>query len=515
MTLRNLTLRASVVFLAGLTALTPILSESEAESSAAADLGEPRAIPEDAPRTRSVEQSTIEFQRLRFSLPGNWAGNPAESTLTITSPEYAGSAITIVEPSDERTWTAVQFLLNGITGMERGRQTLRVYPERPQQGVTASGAGYVFQSRVSRDQQGRLRYTAYYAFSTGSRFQAVIAMAETAPAFQQVIPALGQSLNNVRVSVPQAGTQASTGPELGFFAYRLRHLPDRWTVEESPFANMMVLQCIRLPGRADAVGSVSEFRVIYELQPNVPVSPLAALQNFLIGRAPLAMANLELNPARITKIAEGTLNNGLQYTGLALEQDNDDRFYLAAWMIQGPGYSLIIGTGLKYFRYDMIRRNSTFAQDQQLWYRHFNNLLSVAESVQWEPGGVERDQNLERWLLSQRQFRYHRESSIVGSDISFFSSNKRFWDFLPGNEVRYEIDHFRSFNSFDVTPTGLPDYSSGYLTNAGSTDNARFVVVRQAGQNYILVNHPNGLYTFHPFVQQPFTIDGFRHGCCS
>ncbi|MCB1318628.1 MAG: hypothetical protein KDK34_00160 [Leptospiraceae bacterium] len=473
-----------------------------------------------AQSTPSLQGNTdIQFKRLAVTLPGNWQAQEQAEIMTARTNQLPNSALLFVGPSDLRTWTITGYLEHGIQGMERqeNRQLVKAFPEKVREGLTPEGVGFAFQSRVTRGAQNDVRYSAFYAFATGARFQTIVAMSGNPDEFKILLSELGTAFNQIAVRLDTRRVNPSTGVTHSFFNYSLKQ-PADWKRVDPPYANLSVYQVPRLPGSNYVFGDTNHFVVEYELQPGVPVSPIAALESFLTKRSTLYYKSWhsEEDALRIAGITEMQLSDGRTLTGLALQQTNDDRFYLGAWMLSGPGYSLIIASGFKLFRYDLIKRNSTAAVEHQAWYAFYNNLPSLAASVSWDNRNLRRNEQAEATLLQQRQFRYHRETNITGSSISVFSSNRISWNFLPENRVEYEMDKFSSFNDYEFNAnTGQIDTSSGYLTGEQQGRDSIFQVWNKDGRDYIVVIRPAGVATFHPLTLRPqFTIDGFQHGCC-
>ena len=461
----------------------------------------------------------IKFQRLSFQVPGTWSTRNQGKVLIASNSQFPGALIMVTEPSELRTWTIRGFLEHGMLSMERqeGRSLLKAFPPQVAEGHTKAGDGFAFQTRVTRDSKGSVRYAAYYAFSAGARFQTVILLTDQSEKLQTLIKSLGPALDNIDISMPATAVQPSSGVEHSFFNYSLRQ-PSHWRKEESPYANLAVYSPVRLPGSDYVFGATNQFIVEYELQPGRPVSPVAALASFLSDRSSTYYKswNYPEDALRIARIDEMQLANGIRIVGLALVQTNDDRFYLGAWLVSGPGYTLIIGSGFKLFRYDLIKRGSTAAIENKAWYAFYGSLPSIAASVQWDNERISRNSKAENALIHQKSFRYYREASISGSGISVFSSNRVEWDFLSKNRVRYKMDKFSSFNSYEYNPaTNNQDSSSGFLTQKDQGGENLFQVWKSGGQEFIVVIRPAGVATFHRLTLTPhFSIDGFRNGCC-
>ncbi|MBU43943.1 MAG: hypothetical protein CMN76_12045 [Spirochaetaceae bacterium] len=424
----------------------------------------------------------------------------------------------ISEPSDLRTWTARGYLENGILGMEKqqGQKLVKAFPDTVVEGLTKNGTGFAFQSRVTRDSRGQGRFTAYYAFATGARFQAFIIMTDRSETMQTLLKAFSPAFEQVQTSAPVKNVRSWTGVDVSFFNYTVQ-LPAQWKYGESPYANLAVYHPGRLPGSAYVFGSSNHFVVETELQPGNPVSPVAALSSFLSKRSTTVYKNWHSpeDALRIERIDELQLPDGRQIVGLALRQDNDDRFYLGAWLINGPGYSLIVSGGFKLFRYDLIKRGSTAATEHRAWYAFYESLAGLAASVKWDNRSIQRNASAENYLKSQKRFRYRRESFISGESISVASSNVVEWDFYSDNRVNFKMDKFTSFNSYDFNPNqNYNDWSSGYLTQEKQGKDSLFQVWNAKGRDYIVVMRPAGVATFHPLTTAPFTIDGFENGCC-
>ncbi len=470
----------------------------------------------EAPPAASTD---ISFQRLSFSLPGKWQAREQGKILTVTNPELPGTLVMVTGPSDLRTWTIRGFLENGMVSMERqeGRSLLKAFPEQVAEGLTQAGNGFAFQTNVTRDSKGSVRYAAYYAFAAGARFQTVILFADQAQKLQTLMKIVGPAFDRISVSVPAGTVKPVQGVDRSFFNYSLKQ-PSHWKEAESPYANLAVVSPLRLPGSQYVFGSTNNFVVEYELQPGRPVSPVAALASYLSDRSSTYYKswNSPEDALRIARIDEMQLPDGRQIVGLSLVQTNDDRFYLGAWLVPGPGYTLIIASGFKLFRYDLIKRGSTADIENRAWYSFYDSLPSIAATVRWDNSRIRRVSASEEFLMRQKSFRYLREASITGSSISVFSSDRVEWDFLSGNRVRYKMDKFSSFNSYEYNPaTNNQDSSSGFLTQKDQGGENVFQVWESGGQEYIIVLRPAGVATFHRLTRAPqFTIDGFRHGCC-
>lgn len=471
-----------------------------------------------SPSGTLVAETTINFHRLSFQLPGDWQLRNQGKILTASRASQPGTLIMITEPSDLRTWTIRGFLENGMVSMERQeqRKLVKAFPEQVAEGLTKRGTGFAFQGRVTRDAKGAIRYAAYYAFAAGARFQTVIIFADSPTRLEGIIKLFGPAFDELKVSFSPTSVRPASGTRHGFFNYTLQH-PAHWKQVESPYANLSVYSPRKLPGSDYVFGDTNNFVVEYELQPGNPVSPVAALASYLSNRSTTyykSWSSAE-DALRITRIDEIQLPDGRQLVGLALVQTNDDRFYLGAWMISGPGYSLIIASGFKLFRYDLIKRGSTAAIENRAWYNFYDSLPSIASTVNWDNSMIQRSESSEKFLLGQGSLRYHREANISGSGISVFSSNRVQWDFLKNNRVRYKMDKFSSFNSYEYNPaTNQQDTSSGYLTRKDQAGENIFQVWKSSAEEYIIVIRPAGVATFHRLTTSPFTIDGFRHGCC-
>ncbi|MCB1171532.1 MAG: hypothetical protein KDK25_14395 [Leptospiraceae bacterium] len=461
----------------------------------------------------------ISFHRLTLNLPGTWKSREQGKILQAINPQMPGTLLMISEPSDLRTWTARGYLENGIKGMEsqEKRSVMKVFPDSVAEGLTASGTGFAFQTRVTKGQDGSVRYTAYYAFAAGARFQAFIIIASRAEDLQILLKAFSPSFDKLDVRLPEVAVSPQNGKQHGFFNYRLIQ-PSHWRPEESPYANLSVYSPVSLPGSSYVFGNSNDFVVEYELQPGNPVSPVAALSSYLSKRSTTAYKSWTRpeDALRIARIDEMQLSDGRIIVGLALQQDNDDRFYLGAWMIPGPGYSLIIAAGFKLFRYDLIKRGSTAAVEHKAWHAFYESLPRIAATVRWRNDNLKRNPAAEGFLLQKKRFRYLRQASISGSSISVYTSNRIEWDFHPGNRVNFKIDKFSSFDSYDFNPNrNAQDLSSGYLTRENQGKDSTFQVWSSGGADYLIVMRPAGVATFHPLTTGAhFTIDGFQDGCC-
>lgn len=461
----------------------------------------------------------LSYERLTVEIPGRWNTKPEGKTLTATNPGIANTLIMISEPSDLRTWTARGYLENGINGMEKqqGQRLVKAFPDTVAEGLTKEGLGFAFQSRVTRDARGVNRFSAYYAFSVGGRFQAFILITDRAETMQTLLKAFSPAFEQVQTRAPVKNVRSWSGVTASFFNYSVQ-LPAEWKIGESPYANLAVYHPGRLPGSKYVFDDSNGFVVEIELQPGNPVSPVAALSSFLSKRSTTGYKSWTRaeNALRIERIDELQLPDGRQLIGLALRQDHDDRFYLGAWMVRGPGYSLILSGGFKLFRYDLIKRGSTAATEHKAWHAFYESLAGLAASVRWDNRGVRRNESAENYLKNQKRFRYHRESFISGDTISVVSSNMVEWDFYSDNRVNFKMDKFTSFNSYDFNPNqNRNDWSSGYLTQEKQGKDSTFQVWNAKGKDYIVVMRPAGVATFHPLTTTPaFTIDGFRNGCC-
>lgn len=465
---------------------------------------------------RSAEGVALSHGHLRFSLPGRWNQQRSENQLAASSPEIADAGFLILSPTPPMSQTIFDFLQRGYDGFESGRTTLRVQPPQPQQGVNSLGLPYIFQSRASRGPAGDVRFTAVVAFPAGARFQAVVALSKTAEGFSKLMSLLGPALDKASIEMPRAGAPPLRGQSDGFLVYSLQR-PADWKLDSAIPANIRSFTFDRIPGRAQAYGGGYNLRTTIELQPTNPGSPLIALENFLLNRAGLTWHwNRQDNPLRITVVDEGRLNNGLEYAGMAIEQSYDDRYYLGGYIIRGPGYSLLIGTGMRYFRYDIIKLNSTAVADRNNWHQFRRSLLSMAETIRWNPTGLRRLEDREAWLKRKRTLRYSRESSLVSGDMSYLSSRSASWDFAEDGSARHQSNAFQAFNSVNtITPTGIPERSSGYLTGARQGQGSSFQVIARGAEEYILLQHASGLATYHRLTVQPqFSIDGYLDGCC-
>ncbi|MCB1305661.1 MAG: hypothetical protein KDK37_15340 [Leptospiraceae bacterium] len=461
--------------------------------------------------------SEIRFHRLSFTLPGAWKSTPQGKLLLLQSTEFPGALMMMAQPSDLRTWTIRGYLENGIQGMEKqeGRRLIKAFPVSVAEGMTQSGHGFAFQTRVTTNSKKSMRYAAYYAFTTGARFQTIIVMATSAEQLKALLAGPCKAFDDVSVHLDTVTVQRYKGAAHSFFNYSLQQ-PGHWKREDSPYSNLSVFRSYNLPGSNYVFGNANRFVIEYELQPGKAVSPVAALESYLTKRSTLYYKGWTRpqDAPTIARIDELQLEDGSIVTGLALQQTNDDRFYLGAWMVSGPGYSLIVASGFKLFRYDLIKRNSTAQIEHNAWYEFYKNLLQIVASVEWN-SNVVRKPDAEQALIANRQFRFNRERILSGDSISVFSSNQISWDFFEGNRVQYKMDKFTSFNDYDVNPsTGTPDTSSGFLTREGKGKDATFQVWQSAKTLYILVMHPAGIATFHPLTLSPFTIDGFQNGCC-
>lgn len=461
----------------------------------------------------------LSYHRLSLDLPGTWKTREQGKILQAINPEMPGTLLMVSEPSDLRTWTARGYLENGIKGMEaqEKRTVLKVFPNTVVEGLTGGGTGFAFQTRITRGQDGSVRYSAYYAFATGARFQALIIIASRAEDLQALLKAFGPAFDRLKVNLPATELSAQNGKPHGFFNYRLIQ-PAHWKAVDSPYANLAVYSPGVLPGSSYVFGRSNEFVVEYELQPGNPVSPVAALSSYLSKRSTTAYKSWTRpeDALRIARIDELQLPDGRIIVGLALQQDNDDRFYLGAWMIPGPDYSLIIAAGFKLFRYDLIKRGSTAAVEHRAWHSFYESLPRIAATVRWNNEGLRRNRAAEAFLLQKKSFRYRREASISGASISVYTSNRIDWNFSSGNRVNFKIDKFSSFDSYDFNANrNADDWSSGYLTRENQGEESTFEVWNSGGVDYLIVMRPAGVATFHPITAGPnFTIDGFKDGCC-
>lgn len=474
--------------------------------------------------TARGSSSAIRHGRLSFRLPGQWQSRRKGSSLVAVRNDRPGQQLIIAEPSAVRTWTASAYLAHGIKGLESksGWQVLKAMPQKIGKGFTRNGHGFAFQARITHNRQNQNQYVAYYAISTGNRFQTIIAMATDSNSFRGLIREMGFALDKVQVNLPRAQVVPGRGKNFDYFNYKAI-APNGGKLIQGPYSNMIVWRMNRLPGSNYKFGNTNRFIVEFELQPSVPISPLKALESYLTGRSTLhrityKSGRLKKHNPRIVATSEGRLPNGLTYTGLALQQTPDDRFYLGAYLVQSSNSSVIIASGFKLFKYDLIKRNSSAAKENRAWYNFYNkNLLAHAATIKFDNNQVKRDKNTEIWLIRKKQFRYHNERSVSSGSISLFTGKKSFWDFQPGNKVSYNNDNFSALNTSAFNQnTGRTDSSSGYLTGGSSSKNSSFQVWSGPHHNrFIIVQHPSGIATFHiTTTGSQFTIDGKRHGCC-
>lgn len=459
------------------------------------------------------------FGRLKLKLPGSWQTKMTDKALLMESRDYTNTGLIITSPSDMRTWDVSGYLASGIQGMQKSenRTVVKVFPESIVQGFTKNGTGFAFQSRITKNTSNRFRYSAYYAFSTGARYQAVILMTDTAEKLSAVMKLLTSSFDSVGVKLPEKRISTYTDAEYKFFNFSWKQ-PATWKRKESPYTNLTVFEPRNLPGSKYTFGISNPFHVEVELQPARAVSPVAAIQSFLTKRSTHQYRSWRNNKdaLKVAAITEVQLPDGRILTGLALQQTNDDRYYLGGWLLNGPGYSVIVSAGFKLHRYDLIKRGSTAQTEHKAFYNFFNSELPrIAASVKWI-SGARRNTGAEQSLLNRKFFSYRRESVISGSSISVFSSNKIDWQFFSDRRAKYKIDKFTSFNDYEYNPaTGTNDVSSGYLTANQDDPHSRFEVWDSSTGTYIILKRPGGVATFHALTLSPaFTIDGYRNGCC-
>lgn len=474
-------------------------------------------------RNLSATTTPLTHDRLALQLNGAWKTAKQKNILR-AQPSFSAAGGIILQPAVQSgIGTAPAFVEAVANRFEQGRRVVKKFPAQPRTGVTKSGVGFAFQTRVSRGVGNDVWFSAYYAFSAGAAFQTVIVLGKTEQVFQRLIKELAPPLDDIQIQLAKqnAGRGVALRKSYGFFNYKAR-LPAHWQSADGPVANVAQFT-LKLKRQAYLA---EPFQAAIELQLSRPNSPVAALTRFLESRV---LWNYRGSYSSRTKLkllhaSDGRLPNGLSYVHVVLEKPiylkDDDGYRKAGVLVYGPDCSILLGSAVQIDDYSRRFKTAQMDADLKSWGGVVTELFAVAGSLTFANDQIKRNPQLEQRLKSKKALRYQKEVSASSSAISFFSSTKVHWDFAGDGSVQYAVDRHRSFNAYDYNEIGRPDFSSGYLEgNAASGDaRAQFSVWRnqKAKAEYIVVRYPSGLATFHPvvFTGNQFTIDGFRDGCC-
>ncbi len=478
------------------------------------------------PFTAPLFADTITHDRLRAELPGNWkTAVDSKGNVLRAQPDFAPNAGLIFGASQEYlNGTAPLSLTSAAQKLESGRTLLKAFPPQPQSGLTKSGYGYAFQSRISRGKNAKdVWYAAYYTFPAGARFQTIVALARSNADFQKIVEQVSPALDaSVQVELPRAIVPKVAGVRgsVKFFNFSIE-LPADWRIAEQVFAHQLRYTS---PVKRQMF-AVDPFPVVMELQTSRPVDPQAALASFLLRRAVWnyrGSYSSSVQP-QIVAASDGRLSNGLDFVSLVIDRGykykDDDSYRSAGYLVYGPGYSLLIGTSIQFDDYSRNFKPKETRADFQKWSELFESLPAHLATLQFNNDAVQRREDVEKWLREKKTFRYRSETSASSGDVSFYASTDVQWDFGADNSVRYDMERERGFNALDFDSIGRPDYSSGYLSGDAGTKNrpAVFSVWQGPGDEaYIVVTYPSGLSTFHTLqiAGNAFQIDGYRDGCC-
>ncbi|MCR9141034.1 MAG: hypothetical protein NXI24_02095 [bacterium] len=469
------------------------------------------------------DSSTLSHDRLALKVPGVWQTAKQNKVLR-AQPPFTKAGGLILQPAAQFGASTAPAAAAAIAKrFEKGRRVVKKFPDAPQTGVTKSGAGFAFQSRVSRGVGQDVWYTAYYTFSAGGSFQTVIVLAKEQNAFKQLMKELAPALDTIEVRLEERnpGRGVSLSKNHAFFNYTAK-LPARWRPDEGAVANLSQFE-IALKRQAYLA---EPFQAAVELQLSRPNSPVAALVRFLESRVlwNYRGSYSSRTSLKFLSIGDGRLPNGLHYVSVVIEKPikykDDDAYRKAGILVYGPDCSVLLGSAIQIDNYSRRFKNAKMNADIKAWSGVVSDLHAVAGSLQFANQNISRMAGTEARLKSKKRFRYQKEKSASNSQISFFSSTKVAWDFGADGSVRYDIDRHRSFNAYEYDEIGRPDFSSGYMEGSQGSQGepAKFGVYsnRNSNKEYIVVRYPSGLATFHPvqFQGQQLTIDGFKDGCC-
>ncbi|MEQ9363214.1 MAG: hypothetical protein RIF32_03170, partial [Leptospirales bacterium] len=474
-------------------------------------------------RPITAQQTALNHDRLALEVKGEWQ-SALQNKVLRAQPPFSSAGGIIVQPAVYfEAGTAPAFIDATADRFEQGRRIAKRFPDAPQTGVTQSGVGFAFQTRVSRGSGKDIWYTAYYAFAAGGAFQTVIVLGKTEEVFQRLMQELAPALDGIQVKLaPQnPGSGVKLRNAHAFFNYSAQ-IPARWKSDKGPVANLAQFE-VSLKRQAYLA---EPFQAAVELQLSRPNSPVAAIVRFLESRV---LWNFRGGYSSRTKlkfvnISDGRLPNGLQYVYVVLEKPikykDDDSYRKAGILVYGPDCSVLLGSAVQIDNYSRRFKNAQMNADLQAWSGVVSELFAVAGSLQFANREIARAPQTEARLKSKKTLRYSKDVSGQNSKISFFSSTKVEWDFGADGSVRYAVDRHRSFNAYDYDEIGRPDFSSGYMGGSGGGGDgvAQFSVYssEKTQAEYIVVRYPSGLVTFHPldFQKNQLTIDGFRDGCC-
>ncbi len=474
-------------------------------------------------REVQAKKTPLNHDRLSLELNGEWQSAKQNKILRAQPPFSSAGGIIMQPAALFGDGTAPAFVQAAANRFEKGRRVAKRFPDTPQAGVTKSGVGFAFQTRVSRGAGKDVWYTAYYAFSAGAAYQTVIVLGKNEAVFQRLMKELAPALDGIQLSLeardPGKGVRLSK--QHSFFNYSAR-VPANWKPEQGAVANLAQFEI----AQKRQAYLAKPFQTAIELQLSRPNSPVAALVRFLESRV---LWNYRGSYSSRTKlqlvnINDGRLPNGMDFVSVVIEKPikykDDDSYRKAGILVYGPDCSVLLGSAIQIDNYSRRFKNAEMNADIKTWSGLVTGLFAVAGSLSFQNQNIARSTATEARLKAKKSLRYNKERSAHTSEISFFSSTKVAWDFAQSGAVRYSMDRHRSFNAYDYDEIGRPDFSSGYMEGEqGSRDApAQFSVYRhkKTQREHIVVRYPSGLVTFHPvsFAGNRLTIDGFQDGCC-
>jgi len=460
--------------------------------------------------------TAIQHGRIQVTLPGDWTKKSGK-TLELRSQNYADALLLLVEPASASTDPAT-YLSDGVQKMEAGRKVLKTFPARPQTGRTKSGVPYTFWGVRSSAASGE-RFGAYYAFHQGEARQVVILFCGTQETYSQLLKEISASFESLTFKADDAGSGVASAPvrplrgkPYTYFNFNVQ-IPTDWNLEkgrtggEAFFLTTAGRLQLQVPGTGETI------KTALILEPVRARNAADALLGILTRRTDVGVRYIHNVRGWKPYFRHTQSVAGGELTAVAWTTKADDQFYTGGAYLQGNGYALALGTGMRIYKYDLMSNPDKVRHDHNRFVQIVQLLASAAASLNWTGEG-DLDQEKVNWLMAKKTLRYSNERSASSGSMTAFFSKQAAWDFHSDRTANYKIESLNTFLDVSTNAYGRPDHSSGSGESNARGNRADFEVRRLGNRHYLILRFANGSGSVHDISFQPFAIDTYQDGCC-
>ncbi|MBE7439603.1 MAG: hypothetical protein HS115_14190 [Spirochaetales bacterium] len=464
-----------------------------------------------------LADTSVSHGRIQVTLPGDWQKKSGK-TLELRPRDHADALLMIVEPASVSTDPAT-YLSEGVQKMEAGRKILKAFPARPQTGKTKNGVAYTFWGIRSSAADGE-RFSGYYAFHQGDARQVAILLCGSQETYTKLLKEVSAAFEHLSFQADDSGASTATAPlrplrgrPYSYFNFTM-HLPSDWTQEKGRTGGeaFFLTSAGRLQLRVPASGDTMRTALI--LEPVQARNAADALLGILTRRTDVGVRYIQGVRGWKPYYRHTQSVNGGELTTVAWTAKGDDQFYTGGAYLQGNGYALAIGTGMRIYKYDLMSHPDRVRHDHNRFAQIVQLLASAAASLSWTGEG-NLDQEKINWLTTKKTLRYSNERSASSGSMTAFFSKQASWDFHNDRTANYKIESLNTFLDVSTNAYGRPDHSSGSGESNARGNRADFEVRQKGNRHYLILRFANGSGSVHDIGFQPFVIDSYQDGCCS